>query len=203
MSPDEQSRLRWSEYYRVVADRPPRELYRLAVTRFGQAGSSPGLAVDLGCGTGIETEDLLRRGWQVVAIDQQAEAIEQTLARVPAEYRDRLETRLASLEAIEIPTADFIWAGLSLPFCPPEHFPAMWAKLVSALRPGGRFAGDLFGVRHAWADRAQMTFHTVDQVKALCQSLILEYFIEEEGERPTALEGLQHWHGISVIARKP
>jgi hypothetical protein len=30
-----------------------------------------------------------------------------------------------------------------------------------------------------------------------------EYFITEEGERVTALDGLQPWHAYAVIARKP
>src|ERR1041385_2791636 len=190
MSNDEQTRPRWSAYYQAVAGRPPRELYRLAVLRFEQ----PGQAVDLGCGTGIETNDLLSRGWQVLAMDQQEEAIEQTLASVPAEYRARLDMHVASFDAVELPSADFIWAGLSLPFCPPEVFPSVWSKIVSALKPGGRFAGDFFGPRHVCANRPGMSPHTVEQVKALCLSLALEYFVEEEGERRTTLEGIQHWH---------
>jgi len=202
LSDEERARARWAKYYQAVADRPPRDLYYETLGRFEKEGRPPGLAMDLGCGTGIETADLLRRGWRVLAVDQQAEAIELTRAHVPAEYQDRLETRVAAFDALDFPPADFIWAGLSLPFCPPELFPSVWSRLVSALPIGGRFAGDFFGERHVWATRPGMTSHTVEAVRALCRPLHLEYFVEEEGERWTTREGLQHWHAISVVVRK-
>jgi SAM-dependent methyltransferase len=193
----------WSDYYRAVAGRPPRELYRQTVARFDPAAAAGRLAVDLGCGSGIETLDLLKQGWNVVAVDQEAAAIEQLLARVPAEARGRLETRMATFETAALPAADFIWAGLSLPFCPPGSLPAVWAKIVAALKPGGRFAGDFFGNRGAWRREAPMTFLTRDELTRLCAPLHIEYFIEEEGERPTALDGIQRVHGFSVVVRKP
>jgi len=188
----------FSKFYQATAGRPPRELYRQTVIRFEQ----PGFAVDLGCGAGIETADLLERGWRVLAVDGQAEAIDLLRARVGPEFQERLETRVAHFAILELPPADFIWAGLSLPFCPPEHFDAVWSRIMAALRPGGRFAGDLFGIRHAWAGRSGITVHSSDAVRRLCQPLRLEYFIEEEGERQTVAEGVQHWHGFGIVARK-
>ena len=144
MNNDEQEQARWSKYYQAVAGRYPRELLRQAASRFGQAGHYDGFAVDLGCGTGIETIELLSRGWRVLAIDNQPEAITRMLASVSPEHRTRLETRLASFGQVQLPPADLIWAGLSLPFCPPEHFERLWHEIVTALQPDGRFAGDFF-----------------------------------------------------------
>jgi SAM-dependent methyltransferase len=199
----EQGQHRWSDYYQATARRPPRELYRLAVDRFDPAKSGARLAVDLGCGAGIETVDLLFRGWKVVALDQEPEAIEQLHRRVPPEHRGRLAARVDSFETLELPPADFVWAGLSLPFCPPAEFPGLWDRIQVALKPGGRFAGDLFGTRHAWASAPELTFLTREQASALCRGLQVEHFVEEEGERQTALQGVQHWHGFAVVARKP
>lgn len=202
MPPDQS----WADYYRAVAQRPPRELYRQAVARFDPASAGSRLAIDLGCGAGIEAADLLARGWRVVAIDQEPAALEALQARVPAEQRARLDPQVATFEQAELPPADFIWAGLSLPFCPPEAFPAVWGKIVAALQPGGRFAGDLFGVRcerQGWADEQDLTLLTREQVTALLAPLHIEDLNEEEGERPTALAGQRHWHGFSVVARRP
>jgi tellurite methyltransferase len=202
MSLAEQPPSGWSDYYKAVDGRAAREFYRQSVSRFEPAGNFQGVAIDLGPGTGVETLDLLRRGWQVLAIDQQAEAINWLHSRVPDEHRGRLQTRVATFLDADLPAADFIWAGLSLPFCFPDRFDTVWAKILSALKPGGRFAGDFFGVRHVWAQRAWMTFHTREHIDRLCQSLRVEYFIEEEGERATALEGIQHWHAYSLCAKK-
>jgi tellurite methyltransferase len=188
----------FSSYYQASTGRPPRELYRHVVRRF----DAPGLAIDLGCGIGNETADLLNRGWRVLALDAQGEAINLLEQRISPEQGDRLETRVASFENLELPSADFIWAGLSLPFCPPDAFDELWSKITAALKPGGRFAGDFFGNRHAWAVRPSMTTHTIEQVKQLGQNLTLEYFIEEEGETSTVSDGIQHWHAFALVLRK-
>jgi trans-aconitate methyltransferase len=114
---------RWGEYYKVAAGHPPRELLRQTVIRFGPADHPSRLAIDLGCGAGTETVALLSQGWRVLAIDQQSEAIAHVMARVAPEHQARLATQLVSFEHVEFPASDFIWASLSLPFCPPAHFP--------------------------------------------------------------------------------
>jgi tellurite methyltransferase len=189
----------WSDYYQKVAQRPVRDLLIQAVERF----RSPGVAIDLGCGGGIETRELLRRGWHVVAVDQEAAALDSTFGQVPPEARDRLTTQCTAFSAVLLPAADLIWAGLSLPFCHPEHFPRLWEQISTALRPGGRFAGDLFGVHHAWREDPDMTFVTTEQVQSLLQSLEVEVLSESEEERQTAFRGMQHWHDFAIIARKP
>jgi SAM-dependent methyltransferase len=188
---------RWSEYYRKVRGRPINAIFGQALMRFER----PGFAIDLGCGAGVETLHLLQRGWQVLAIDKQEAAVDHVHDGAEPEQRERLETRVAPFEGLTLPPADFIWAGLSLPFCSPDHFDDLWSGIVAALRPGGRFAGDLFGVRHAWVDNGG-TFHTREQVEALASPLHLEYIQEGEGEVPTALDGFQAWHQYSLIARK-
>jgi SAM-dependent methyltransferase len=56
----------WTKYYEAQLGRAPRPLYLDAVARFDR----PGRAVDLGCGDGTESLDLLARGWRVYAVDR-------------------------------------------------------------------------------------------------------------------------------------
>jgi SAM-dependent methyltransferase len=204
MTDGERERARWKEYYRVQAPRAPRELLLQALLLGSREGQAPGMAIDLGCGTGIETRELLRRGWRVLAIDGQPDAISELLARVEPDHRARLDARVVPFESADLPAADLIWAGRSLPFCRPQYFEGVWAKILGALRPGARFAGDLFGPRHFWAAREnnEMTFCSADEVKARCGPLELEYFMEEEGKRSTVTQGVQHWHAFSIVIRK-
>ncbi len=199
------SALRWDTYYQAVASRPPRELLR-HVLMLLESEARAGMAVDLGCGGGIETEVLLARGWRVLAVDAREEAIVRLRDRLGNSTGsgsvDRLETRVAPFDALDLPACDLVWAGLSLPFCRPDELDGLWRRIVGALRPGGRFAGDFFGDRHGWSGRPGMTFHTKEQVHALCRPLVLEWFSEGEGLRPTALEGNRPWHSYDVIARK-
>ena len=202
MADDLPDEIDWTEYYKVVAARPPRDLFRQTIPRFPEADNTARLAVDLGCGAGNETIAFLDLGWRVLAIDQQAEALDHVRASTKPAQRSRLESRVASLKDVALPPADFIWASASLPFVAPEDFAIVWDRIVTALKPDGRFAGDFFGPRHAWATRRDMNFHDADQVRALCRDLLVEYFIEEEGEKITATRGPQHWHAYSIVARK-
>jgi tellurite methyltransferase len=102
-------------------------------------------AVDLGCGDGTETFTLLQAGWHVLAIDQQSEAITLVQSKVPPELQPRLQARVTTFEELRLPLADFVYAGFSLPFCRPQHFPTLWTTIVAALYPGGVFASQLFG----------------------------------------------------------
>lgn len=193
---------RWREYYKYVANRHPRELLMQAIRRFGDKGHFDGQAVDYGCGPGIETRALLEHGWHVLATDYQSESISLVQEQTPEEHRSNLITQVASFENVDLPPSDLIWAGNSLPFCPPEHLDGVLAKIVSALKPGGRFAGDFFGPRHGWAGESHVTAADEAAIKNAFSELKLEYWIEHEGERQTTRE-IAHWHGYSVIFTMP
>lgn len=70
----------WEE----AAEHPPAVLQINALLDREQEGRTPpyGKALDLGCGTGIWTVELARRGWDVVGIDIVPTAIEQAQQRV-------------------------------------------------------------------------------------------------------------------------
>jgi trans-aconitate methyltransferase len=128
----------WVRYYDAVQGREPRPLFVAALAAFETDGFdvAGAQAIDLGCGDGSETLALLAKGWRVLAVDQEPAAIARVLAAVPAAARPRLETQVAAFQAVALPSADFIYAGLSLPFCPPDHFPTVWAGVVAARRAG-------------------------------------------------------------------
>jgi SAM-dependent methyltransferase len=192
----------WSAYYSAVVGRPPRDTLLAALERFDAEQAGEKFAVDLGCGDGRDTVELLRRGWRVLAIDGEQEAIARLLSR-PDINRDRLETQAVRFEEVNLPEqVDLVNASFSLPFCPPEHFPSVWEKIVASLRPGGRFCGQLFGDRDSWAIYTSVTHHTREQVEELLQPFELEMFVEEEHPGQTALGEEKHWHLFQIVARK-
>jgi trans-aconitate methyltransferase len=192
----------WEEYYEKIKGRVPRQLVLDVLACFqGDALQEGRFAIDLGCGDGTEAALLLERGWNVLAIDGQPAAIQHLLSRVPEEKREFLRTQVAKFEEVSLAPADLIHASFSLPFCPPGHFNAFWAKIVDALQPGGRFAGQFFGIRDSWADESHMTFHTEDQIQAMFAGFEIESFQEQE-EDGTPTSGAKHWHVFTVIARK-
>lgn len=192
----------WSAYYRAVAGRPPRDTLLAALERFEAESlpAKPRFAVDLGCGDGRDTVELLRRGWQVLAIDREQEAIALLLNRVKVE---QLQTSVTRFEDVTLPHfVDLVNASFALPFCLPEHFPQLWAKIVTAIKPGGRFCGQLFGDRDSWAVYTSMTHHTRQQLEELLQTFEVESLIEEEHPGKTAIQEEKYWHLFHVVARK-
>lgn len=194
----------WADYYATTGGRPPRGTLLFALDRFGaEPASEPRLAVDLGCGSGRDTAELLRRGWSVLAIDAEPAAIAMLRARPDLPRTGRLETRIARFEDADWPTADLVNSSFALPLCPPERFPAVWAHIAASLKPGGRFAGQLFGERDGFAGAPGITTHTRTQAEALLAGLEVELFREEEEDGTTPRGRPKHWHIFHIVARRP
>lgn len=121
---------------------------------------------------------------------------------MPSEHHSRLTTRVAQFIEIDLPAADFVYAGLSLPFCDPGDFDVVWRRIESAIRPGGLFAGHLFGPNDSWYGTPDMTFHTRARVDELCDGFV-DVIVTEQDEDGHSTAGPKHWNVFSVIARKP
>jgi SAM-dependent methyltransferase len=196
----------WSRYYDAATGGAPRETLLLALDLFESEGAAAGTewcAVDLGCGEGRDAVELLRRGWRVLAIDAEREAIERLHARtdLDSDAAARLETRAISFEEAEWGRADLVNSSFALPFCPPEQFPELWGRIPSSLRRGGQFSGQLFGDRDGWASDPALSFHRRADVEEMLQPFQLERFDEIEEDGKTAVGEPKHWH-IFHIARK-
>lgn len=204
----------WARYY-DAAGGDPRPTLLTALERFdAEAADCERLAVDLGCGTGRDTLELLRRGWRVVAIDAQEEAIDRLRERDERLVSsDRLQALVADFESARWPAADLVNASYSLPFCAPESFAALWSRITTSLSRGGRISGQLFGDRDEWASvpptaggewssPPTMTFHTRAEVDELLRDFVLEQLIEIDEAGTTAIGEAKHWHLFHVVARK-
>jgi tellurite methyltransferase len=195
----------WHGYYRALAHLPARDTLCKALSLFdSNPESMPArLAVDLGCGDGRDTVELLRRGWRVLAIDSSEEGLERLRKRNDLEHPERLETRLANMAEVELPPCDLVCASFSLPFCSPDEFTRVWAQIRMSLRSGGRFAGQLFGDRDDWAGLSDRTHHSEDEARALFKGFEIEMWQTEE--RESAVDPInhpKHWHVYHIVARR-
>jgi tellurite methyltransferase len=195
----------WPGYYKAVLGKPARETLVAALDSFereAKPAPGPALAIDIGCGEGRDTLELLRRSWRVLAIDDQPKAFDYLRPRVPPEQAPRLEIQIATFQTMQLPGADLMNASYALPFCEPRHFPGVWAQIVRAIRPGGRFAGQLFGDRDDWSALPDRTHHTRPQAEALFRPFEIEMFKEEEKDDTSATGGTKHWQIFHIVAKK-
>ncbi|MDR2319802.1 MAG: methyltransferase domain-containing protein [Pseudomonas sp.] len=190
----------WNAFYERANRRAPSLLLSCAIDHAKHL--RPLHAVDLGCGAGNETLQLIQAGWQVLAIDKEPEAIARTASKCSVEEARMLDAKVADFEYLaELPPSSLIHAGLALPFCHPGRFDHLWNLICKALVPGGVFAGHFFGLRHGWASQGHMSFHSVENVQALAAGL--ETVLLRETESAMVIDsGTVNWHRIDVILRK-
>jgi tellurite methyltransferase len=198
----------WARYYEVTVERPAWATVRKAIELFA-AEESPGdgagqarLAVDLGCGAGRDSRELLRAGWRVISMDREPHALDVLREVAGPELRLRLETRLGDLATFAVPACDLVNASLCLPFIEKPAFEAMWGRIVEALPPGGRFAAMLFGDRDDSAGEEGTTCPPPERIRELLVGFEIEHWSDTEEDTKTALGEPHHFHLIEFVARK-
>lgn len=194
----------WAKHYQKVEENnlPPSATLAKALALFDKEKLDFRIAADLGCGTGIDTFYLLENEWEVIAIDNQTQAITQLKINVPERHNTKLTVITGDFEIITLPKVLLVNACFSLPFCHPENFDSLWKKIVESILPNGRFAGHFFGVNDSWAIDPEKTFHTKEQILNLFTEFELEYF-EEIKKVGKSIDGKEkNWHVFHIVAKK-
>ncbi len=191
----------WSRYNETQTDRlEERQLARKVLDLAGPGAGRR--AIDLGGGAGVETQAILRRGWEVLAIDYDPEAAAFATARLTNSERARLTFRTQDFTEISaLPASDLIHAAWSLPFAG-DHLVPLWEVLLDALNSGGWLACELFGDRDSEAQDPDVATLTRQQIDRLLEPLDVVSF-ETLEQDSTSFTGPHHRHVFTLVARKP
>lgn len=189
----------WSRHQEKTFNRPPHDILLRALNYFGKFS---GYAIDLGCGAGMDTMELIRKGWEVLAIDNNPYSFEKIKLKLDEKQLDKLETRKGKFEELEFPQAHLINASFSIPFCRPESFNRLWENIVEAINSNGRFSGNFLGDKDGWGYREEMSFFNKQEILELLKGFTIEYFEEKEYDGKTTQGNIKHWHVFNVIAKK-
>lgn len=185
----------WRRYWDATEGRPPRPTLLHALDAFEREGRT-GTAVDLGCGTGRDAVELVRRGWRVTAVDAEVAALTRLTEKLPG-----IVTVRARLEDYTPPPALLINASFSLFFLPPAELEALWRRLRP--KAGGRFAGQLLGPRDGWARSGRCTGFDETALRRLLVGWKVELLNEEESETVTPRGEPKRWHLWHLVLRRP
>jgi ubiquinone/menaquinone biosynthesis C-methylase UbiE len=108
------------------------EEVRSALERFRPVGR----VLELACGTGWWTEQLVRWADEVTAVDASAEVLALNAERVRSSRVRRVQADLFAWTPDG--AFDAVFFSFWLSHVPPERFEAFWAMVRGALNPGGR-----------------------------------------------------------------
>lgn len=124
----------------------------------GRCGVKTGLVVDLGCGSGVFAEALLRFNYTVMGVDASAAMIRLARHRVPEGKFVR-----RSLQTVVLPACAAVTAiGEALNYLPAPgadvDLDAVFLRVFTALHPGGVFIFDIAETRLALAEHETRSF---------------------------------------------
>jgi len=105
---------------------------RRALDAFGAAGR----VLELACGTGLWTEQLMRHATHITAVDAVAEMLAINQARVQSPKVRYVQGDIFKWRPNE--RYDVVFFGFWLSHVPSRRFEAFWALVDAALEPGGR-----------------------------------------------------------------
>ncbi|KAH9818896.1 S-adenosyl-L-methionine-dependent methyltransferase [Melampsora americana] len=128
------------ESYHTYRPRYPQELYQ-SIINYHQADLQ--LALDLGCGTGIVTTDLLRLGefQRVIGIDPSEPMIDYAKKSHQDPRLDFRQGRAEKLDGIESASVDMLVAGTSAHWFSSDW----WDEAARVLKPKGTVAVFVYG----------------------------------------------------------
>lgn len=187
-----------SEYYKKTENYNAHK----NVINFLNLNVLPSDAIDLGCGAGRDTIALIKKGWNVLAIDK--EDTEEIIRKhLTDEEQKKMKFLNAKFGRMDIPKTKLIVANYSLSFSKRELFNEIWKKIDDSIIKGGYFVGTLFGKNDSWAKgKNDMTFFDTNNINEMFKEYKILKYEEIEKDKKTALGQDKHWHIFDITAIK-
>lgn len=186
----------WPLYLDLTKNAFPRENLIRAI-QFFSLENKKGTVIDIGSGAGNDVRFLLYCGWKISGFDSEQVSVEM----INKEFGNnpKLKMQHADFKNIKFKPVDLINCSYVLPFCQSEYFDKLMDKIIKNIKSGGRFAGNFFAPNHSWTD---CTLKSKDEVQAYFTDFEIEYFLETENDRKSALGEDTHFHNFDIVARK-
>ena len=169
----------WETYLKETLEWSSRPFIASALSKIPNPKEGA-IALDMGAGVGNETLLLLGKGFDVIAIDSEKVAFDLMLKRPEIiKHQGHLKTiqsTFQNLDFKDVPLVDIVVASFSIPFCPPKYFDRFWQNLVSKIKPGGYFIGNIYPPASSSIfvkRKDQMTFHDDQQTIDLFKDFVI------------------------------
>ncbi len=132
------------------------EQVREALHHFRPAGR----VLELACGTGLWTEQIVAHADHITAVDSSAEVIALNAGRVDSPLVEYLQADIFEWQPER--RFDLVFFAFWLSHVPAERFEPFWRTVASALKPGGR----VFFVDSAYSETSSARDHVLEGPQA-------------------------------------
>ena len=192
----------WSDYYKSLEGKSSTPTLIKALDYFDNNIDLQKKSIDIGCGNGLDIQELLKRDFEIIAFDKEREAIDILNKRFRNHIGKKLKVEISTMEEFIFPKASLINASYSIPFCHPDYFMSLWVKIEKSLPSRGVFCGQLFGKEDSWTIRNNMTFHSNNDIKNLFKNFKFLLFDEKNSIGKTSTGEEKRWHVFNIVAMK-
>ena len=184
------------EYYKATMNKPVSSIISKFFNNKYNEKLTGNIAVDLGCGTGNDTEFLISKGFKVTAIDcenQVRDILDRKIIN-----KANLNVIIDDFSKIEIPRADLILANMSL-FFVKDNFDKFLKNILERINKKGFIVANFLGKEDDWNGIKT----TIEKEKLLgyFKDFEINYYSEEKYYRNTALGKNKFWHVYTKIAQ--
>ena len=154
-------------------------------------------AMDLGCGAGNDTVELINNGFNVIAIDSEM-GVKEILQRRVSDS-EKLNIIINDFSKLDLPKVDLISANFSL-FFVKDNFNIFIHNMLKCVNEDGFFIGNFLGKEDDWAN--SKTTIEKEALLDFFKDFKMYYFSEEKYYKDTASGKNKFWHIYTVIAQK-
>ena len=187
----------FTDYYKVTINNKPSPLIRRIFFNKYNEEILGNTAIDLGCGTGNDTQFLLSKGFKVTAVDNQ-ETVRDILNNKNLD-KEKFDILIGDFSKIELPKADLIYANMSL-FYVKENFELFIKNLIEKVNKNGLFVANFLGPEDDWNE--SKTTVKKENLLNYFKDFELKYFSEEKYYKDT-IQGInKFWHVYTIIGKK-
>lgn len=188
----------WKNYHQITSNNPPHKNIFHFISKYNITGN----AIDLGCGSGIDTVFLIKNNWNVLAIDS-SDVEEIIRSKLADNEQEKLKFEIQKFENLKLFECDLVVANNSLPFCEKKYFHQMWEMICLNIKNNGYFIGNFFGINDEWNKKEdKRTFLSKEDVIGMFGNFEILEIQEIEKDKPTAEGKMKHWHIIEIVAQK-
>ena len=189
----------WDKFTQTTKNRQPINLLVEAVKILG---FSRGLALDLGCGAGVDAKYLAENGFEVEAFDLNESSVEETKKLCSGLSVSVIQKNVVDYNIVPN-TYKLIIAWNILSFLTKDESRKILLDIQEGLTKDGIFVFSFFGPEDDWAkNHSEMSFWTKDELKNLLPKMNFIKLSEEKQKKPGAMGQVKFWHLIQGISQR-